>query len=129
MNSEPIVQDLPSRDEVIRFLGRQKSSIAAVYDEQGNQVHLGGRQAPKMPDAPAKLNEDRRTRCAICDAPSGEVTLMRVDKHSGLAAQLRDELGISAVYTCFGGDCAGQRNKAMVRALKRLTRTTQKRRG
>ena len=43
MNSEPLneVQDLPSREDVIRFLGRQKSSIAAVYDESGAQVHLG----------------------------------------------------------------------------------------
>jgi hypothetical protein len=127
MNSEPIIHDLPSRDEVIRFLGRQKSSIAAVYDESGEQVHLGGRQAPKMPDAPAKAETERRTRCAICDAPSGEVTLMRVDRHSELAAKLRDELGISAVYTCFGGDCAGQRNKALLRSIKQLTRRAKKR--
>lgn len=115
MNSEPNVQDLPSRDDVIRFLGRQRSRIAAVYDADGKQVHLGGRQAP-LPDAPITPDTSRHLRCAVCDAPAGEVTLMKVVAESKLALAVAEALGKPIEgYICYGGDHAGQRGKAMLR--------------
>jgi hypothetical protein len=119
MNSEPIVQEqLPTREELIRFLARQKHSISAAYDETGEQVFLGGREAPAE-DAPVKAETDRRARCAICDAPSGEVTLMKVSRETAGRAVIGLE-GDEAAYVCYGGNCSAQRNLALTRLFKRL---------
>lgn len=115
--NEPNLQTLPTRSEVIRALGRDRSRIAAVYDETGARVILDGRD-------PGEVVGDGKTlgvlRCAICDASAGEVTLMKVVAERAEVKELAKLAGIEAVgYVCYGGDCAGQRNKAMLRPFVR----------
>jgi hypothetical protein len=58
----------------------------------------------------------------VCDAPAGEVTLMKVVAENPVALRIAAELGIPAEgYICFGGDHAGQRNKAMLRPFVKAT--------
>lgn len=115
--NEPNLQELPTRSELIRFLGRQRHSIAAVYDAEGNQVHIGGREAGEQVEAVGGP-----LRCVVCDAPGGQVTLMRVAAENPVALRIAAELGIPAEgYICFGGDHAGQRNKALLRPYVKAT--------
>lgn len=121
MNTEPFNADtlaaadalnelanLPTRDEVIKLLARERTRIAAVYDaDTGEQVHLDGRQAGSVSGKSGGV-----VRCAICDAPAGEVTVERVKVLTPEVFAIAQAAGLPTEgYVCLGGDCAGQRNK------------------
>lgn len=88
-----VTNELPTREEVIETT-REAGMLA--YDGAGKRVGRG---------------ENGALHCRICDGASGEVTLVRVEAFGGL------EKG----YVCFGGNCALQRNKAIVRMFKAVS--------
>lgn len=100
--NQPNIQELPTRDEVIALAEGQEM---LAYTEDGKRA------------LPAN---DNRLRCAICDAPAGEVTLVKVKAQSAKAktvAFLSHQP--NEAYVCQGGDCAGQRNLAIARLFRR----------
>lgn len=66
--------------------------------------HPRGRQVP----AEARHSKGGVLRCEVCDGPAGEVSLMKVEA-----------LGKSG-YICRGGDCAGQRTKALAKLMAKV---------
>lgn len=124
MNSEPFTEatiaaanalnelaELPSREEVIKLLARERTRIAAVYDETGKRVHLDGRAAGSETG-----RAGGQVACAICGAPAGEVTVERVKVETDEIRAIAEAAGLpTSGYVCFGGDCAAARNKAIER--------------
>lgn len=133
MNSEPFNQatieaaqaldelaNLPSREEVIKLLARERTRIAAVYDESGKRVHLDGRTAGSETGTAGGP-----IVCAICGAPAGEVQVEKVKVETDEIRAIAEAAGLpTSGYVCFGGDCALQRNKAIQRMFKPFLRPT-----
>ena len=99
---EPDVMELPTREEVIE--ATEAAGLLAYED--GKRVR--------------KEDGIRYVRCAICDAPAGEVTLVKVKVESVEAKTAAFLSGQKTEgYVCIGGDCAGQRNKALSRLFSK----------
>ena len=59
----------------------------------------------------------RVLRCGVCNAPSGQVTLMKIPFEFKDEAR---EKGIVGDYVCLGLDCRKQRDQAVNRLVKKV---------
>lgn len=79
------------------------------------QPSARGRKVPELMP-PVRPSE---TVCALCEAPAGEVTLVKLTLAEKKARGLTE---FDGNYVC-AGSCAKQRNRAMVRLLRVAARS------